>query len=149
MHRIRQPFRGAEGIRYTLRQNRILVIAGVPDQRPAIPIGLAKEIRQVARRPDALDAGVAVEGLGEIADQAQSIRQVPFQARADCRQLVARKDGGCDGQPIVGRETDHHPPRAGVDRWHMRRHIAPVSVTDAGQHRPSIVLGGANRLCDE
>ena len=113
---------------------------------PSHPIGFTKEIRQIAHRPDALDASAAAEGPGEIADRAQRIRQMPFQARADRRQLVARKDGGCDGQPVIGRKADHHAPRARVDRRHMWGDIAPVCATRAGQHRPSIAFCGANRL---
>jgi hypothetical protein len=82
-----------------------------------------ERIRQVAHCLDTLDPGAAAEGLGEIANQAQSIQQVPLRARADRRQRVARKDGGCDGHPIVGRKADYHPPRVGVDRQHMRGYI--------------------------
>ena len=38
------------------------MIAGILDQCPAIPMGFAKEIRQVARCPDSLDAGAVAEG---------------------------------------------------------------------------------------
>jgi len=38
------------------------MIAGILDQCPAIPMGFAKEIRQVARCPDSLDAAAVAEG---------------------------------------------------------------------------------------
>jgi hypothetical protein len=60
--------------RNPLRKDRILVVTGIPDQRPAIAVRFAKEIRQVAHSPDPLDAGAAAKRLGEIVDQRQSTR---------------------------------------------------------------------------
>ena len=48
------------------------MISGVPDQCPAIAIGFAKEIRQVAHAPDPFDARAAAKRLGKIGDLAQN-----------------------------------------------------------------------------
>ena len=41
---IREPLSRAKRVRNSLRQDRILVIASVADQRPTVPVGLAEEV---------------------------------------------------------------------------------------------------------
>ena len=52
--RIREQLGVAQGVADPQRAGRLLVASGVPDQRPAGPVRLAQEVRQVRGTVDAL-----------------------------------------------------------------------------------------------
>jgi hypothetical protein len=88
VNRIRQPLRTAKRVRNSLRQDRILVIASVADQRPTAPVGLAEEVGKGAGAPDLFDAVSLAERLGQIGDQAQTIGNILAKVGADGLELV-------------------------------------------------------------
>src|ERR1700720_29295 len=104
-NRIREPLRRAKRVRNSLRQDWILVIARVADQRPTVPVGLAEEVGKGAGAPDLFDAFSLAEWLGKIGDHGQTIGDIPAKVGADGLELVAGTRDVGDRQPIVCRKT--------------------------------------------
>src|SRR6266446_3288391 len=145
---IRQPLRTAKRVRNSLRQDRILVVASIADQRPTVPVGLAEEVGEGAGAPDLFDAFSLAERLGQIGDQVQTIGDIPAKVGADGMELVARTREVRYRQPIVGRKTDHRAPRARMYRRKVWRDIAPISGITARKRWPDIIFVRSDRLGD-
>src|SRR5258708_39010936 len=74
---IRQPLRTAKRVRNSLRQDRILVVASIADQRPTVPVGLAEEVGEGAGAPDLFGAFALAERLGQIGAQVRATGGIP------------------------------------------------------------------------
>ena len=65
----------AEGVEHALGRDRVLVVAGVADQRPAGPGALAEEAVGQAGEPEPLDPLGAVDPGGEVRDLEQRLEE--------------------------------------------------------------------------
>ena len=135
----------AEGVGDALGGDRVLGVAGVPDQRPARPVRCPEPVRHsFAHDPGFLPPAVepAAEGSGDLA------QVVALQVLFHLGRLGLRPGGEDQRQVVVGGDQAEsaagpdHPPRPGGG------HAGPVRVVGTGQHRALAVTRRVHLLGD-
>ena len=99
----RQQLGVAEGVADPEARDRVLVVAGVADERPAGPVRLAEEARQVARADEARLARGGVDALGELGDQVERAHEGALDVLAVGLELLLGPALHHAGQAVVRR----------------------------------------------
>ena len=93
-----------EGVADPLRRDRVLLVAGVADERPARAVGLAEVIRDAGGSDPFLLAFRLFSRSATLGAGLVDLMTFPFDVRTYLLELLARPDGGDERQAVVGRE---------------------------------------------
>ena len=123
------------------RRDRVLVVAGVADERPARAVRLAEPPRQLRRADELRLAPGAVHPLGELGDVLDGREEGRLDVRAVGPELLDGPGERDDGEVVVGRDGGPPPavlgPHRGVEA--LGGQVAPVGVVHR-QVRSALVV---------
>jgi hypothetical protein len=134
MQRGRAAFRISERVVDALRGDRVAVVPGVADQRPARPVRLAKKIRDGGARKWGFTPG-APQTICEFRGEIEQLQEVPLHIPLVRFELRVRPPSNGHRQAVVGR---------GGGEPAMRADIGFESIVD-GKIAPIGVVGGKQR----
>src|SRR5262249_11122751 len=129
--------------------NRVLMIAGITDQRPARAVGPAEEVEQLGRASEALLAPPLAHPLRKPGRQLQRLQEVLFDVGTERVKRIVRPADDDTGQPMMSGEAAEAAMLAGVELDRVQRYAAPVTVVGAGERWPGVVGRRLNLPGDE
>ncbi len=122
----------AEGVGDALRRERVLVVAGVADQRPARAVRPAEEEGQVAGALEGLGPPAGAHALGQRGGQRHGVQKGALDVGAHAVELRPRPERRHHRAPVVGGPGDDHVARARVQLGAVEGQAVPVGVVGAG-----------------
>jgi hypothetical protein len=120
-------------------EDRILVVAGVADERPAVAVRAPIEVREPSGAAEAVGARRGLHACEQARHVGERAHEVALDVGADLGQARARPlDHGHD-LVVAGRRGDDHPARPQVQLGAVHREPGVVRVVRAGQRAVVVV----------
>ena len=92
----------AERVRDAEREDRVLVVAGVAHERPAVAEGAAEVVGQPGRATEAVAARGAADALGQPGGELERLQEIGLDVRADAMEVLIWPEGDRHHSSVVG-----------------------------------------------